>query len=57
MIKMRGSPIKEISNVKEQKMLCLTILAIAAIAAVVAVPVFGMLLIKAAIDDVLEEFR
>ena len=33
------------------------ILAIAALVAVVAVSVFGMLLIKTAIDDILEEFR
>ena len=38
-------------------MLFLLILAIAALVAVVAVSVFGMLLIKAAIDDILEEFR
>lgn len=38
-------------------MLFLLILAIAAVAAVVAVSIFGMLLIKAAIEDVLEEFR
>ena len=38
-------------------MLYLLILAIAALVAVVAISVFGMLLIKAAIDDILEEFR
>ncbi len=38
-------------------MLFLLILAIAALVAVVAVSVFGMLLIKTAIDDILEEFR
>ena len=38
-------------------MLFLLILASAALVAVVAVSVFGMLLIKAAIDDILEEFR
>ena len=38
-------------------MLFLLILAIVALVAVVAVSVFGMLLIKAAIDDILEEFR
>jgi len=38
-------------------MLFLLILAIAALVAVVAISVFGMLLIKAAIDDILEEFR
>lgn len=38
-------------------MMWLFILAIAALIAVVAVSVFGMLLIKAVIDDILEEFR
>lgn len=33
------------------------ILAIAVLIAVVAVSIFGMLLIKAAIEDILEEFR
>lgn len=41
----------------EVNMLFLLILAIAAIVAVVAVSIFGMLLIKAAIEDILEEFR
>jgi hypothetical protein len=38
-------------------MLFIMILAIAALIAVVAVSIFGMLLIKAAIEDILEEFR
>lgn len=38
-------------------MMWLFILAIVAIVAVVAVSIFGMLLIKAVIDDILEEFR
>lgn len=38
-------------------MMWLFILAIAALIAVVAVSVFGMLLIKEVIDDILEEFR
>lgn len=42
---------------EENTMLFLLILVIAAITAVVAVSVFGMLLIKAAIEDILEEFR
>lgn len=41
----------------EVKMMLLLILAIAAIVAVVAVSIFGMLLIKAAIEDILEEFK
>lgn len=41
----------------EVNMLFLLILSIAAIVAVVAVSIFGMLLIKAAIEDILEEFR
>ena len=38
-------------------MLCVMILAIAVLIVVVAVSIFGMLLIKAAIEDILEEFR
>jgi hypothetical protein len=38
-------------------MLFIMILAIAVLIAVVAVSIFGMLLIKAAIEDILEEFR
>lgn len=38
-------------------MLFLLIMAIAAIVAVVAVSIIGMLLIKAAVDEFLEEFR
>lgn len=38
-------------------MLFIMILAIAVLIVVVAVSIFGMLLIKAAIEDILEEFR
>lgn len=38
-------------------MLICLILAVAALAAVVTVSVMGMLVIKAVVDDILEEFR
>lgn len=38
-------------------MLFILILAIVAVVAVAGVSIFGLLIIKAAIDDILEEFR
>ena len=50
--------ISKLSNTQEEiEMLFIMILAIAVLIAVVAVSIFGMLLIKAAIEDILEEFR